>query len=230
MDICIVTYNRLIYLERCVWSLIAASKQVRIFIIDDASTDGTREWLIKMKLRGLIHKHILRDTNQGTAKNFNSVIRASDSDYFMMCNDDMYFHRGWQEATNDIIEDYADAGIVSFYDYTRYRLDGGIPLSDKVWRVVRTGLGASVMYRKLFDATGGFVLPHGRLMGFFATPFCKRAKNTRITRNNHYATIPNYAIHMDILSCPLNEKDTLEEYIKHRVKHKHNKVFQTSKK
>ena len=59
IDICVVTYNRLIYLQKCINSIIASTTfKYRISVIDDSSNDGTQEWLQHMKDRGLIHNVI----------------------------------------------------------------------------------------------------------------------------------------------------------------------------
>ena len=222
IDICIVTYNRLIYLEKCINSIIASTTfKYRISVIDDSSNDGTQEWLQHMKDRGLIHNVIFNKTNQGTANNFNEIIDSTNSKYFVMCNDDMYFHRYWDYAVLDIITTYDDCGIVSFYDYTRYNFDEGVEkLNETTLKVPRTGLGASIINREVFDMSGKFILPDGAKMGYFATPFCNRFSKVNHKRNKHYGTVPNYVIHMDISSCKLNEKDYLTDYVNMRKKEK----------
>jgi glycosyltransferase involved in cell wall biosynthesis len=222
IDICIVTFNRLEYLKKCVTSIIASTSiKFRIFVIDDGSTDGTKEWLQKQKKRGLIFDIILNKKNLGTATNFNLVIDKSDSPFFVMCNDDMYFHRYWDFAIMDIINKFDDCGIVSFYDYTRYGLDEGVStIDDTTIKVPRTGLGAAAINRELFNLSGKFILPEGAKMGFFATPFCSRCYNTNIKRNTHYATVPNYVTNMDVSYCKLNENDNLQEYGLMRKKEK----------
>jgi glycosyltransferase involved in cell wall biosynthesis len=222
IDICVVTYNRLEYLKKCIHSILAAtSMKYRIFVIDDGSTDGTTEWLEKQKNKGLVFDVILNKKNLGTATNFNIVIDKSTSSYFVMCNDDMYFHRHWDFAVMDVINKNNDCGIVSFYDYTRYTLDDGVTKIDETTlQVPRTGLGAAIINRELFNKSGKFILPKGAKMGYFATPFCTRCSNIDFNRNKHYATIPNYVTNMDIPNSKLNERDDLVEYGKMRTKEK----------
>jgi len=222
LDICIVTYNRLEYLKKCVHSILAStSVKYRIFVIDDNSSDGTKEWLAKQKKRNLIHEIIFNKKNLGTAKNFNLIIDASNSPFFIMCNDDMYFHRYWDFAIMDVINKNKNCGIVSFYDYTRYSLDEGVvQIDESTLKVPRTGLGASAIFRNLFETSGKFILPENAKMGFFATPFCNRCSNTKIERNLHYATVPNYVTNMDVSKSKLNEEDNLKEYGLMRKKEK----------
>lgn len=47
VDICVVTYNRLQYLQNCIWSILASTRiKYRLFVISDNSTDGTNKWLL----------------------------------------------------------------------------------------------------------------------------------------------------------------------------------------
>jgi len=221
LDICIVTYNRLEYLKKCIWSIIASTScQYRIFVIDDHSPLDTQEWLISMQERRLIHTIILNDKNLGTATNFNKIIDASDSDWFVMANDDMYFYRYWDCACLDIINHYKDCGLVSFYNYTRYNLDPGVEKLNHVLRVPRTGMGATLVLRDLYEQAGKFNLPKHKIMGFFASKFCQAASKVALGRNRHYATVPHYAAHMDLNDSKLCERKYQKDYIAHRQEHK----------
>jgi len=228
LDICIVTYNRPFYLKKCIWSIIASTKcPYRIFVIDDNSTEKeTKKFLDEMLERELVHKVIYNRTGKGTATNFNAVIDASDSKLFVMANDDMYFYRYWDFAALDIYDTYQDCGMVTFFDYTRYNFDEGVEeMNDYVLKVPRTGLGATLVNRELYKKAGKFRLPRGRRMGFFATKFCVSATRTGYERNGHYATVPNYAAHMDLRHSKLNERDISADsgYIEHRRLHKKTK-------
>ncbi len=227
IDICIVTYNRPYYLKKCIWSIIASTKVPhRIFVIDDNSTDEeTKPFLKEMLERELIHKVIFNKENMGTANNFNVIIDESDSEFFVMANDDMYFHRYWDFAALDIYRGYLDCGIVTFYDYSRYNLDKGVERhGEYVLEVPRTGMGATLVNRELYKRADKFNLPNRRLMGFFATNFCVATSKVRMPRNKHYATIPAYAAHMDFNHSRLNEriKEESDGYSEHRRQHKKN--------
>lgn len=213
LEICIVTYNRLFYLQKCVWSIIAATViPSKIYIIDDNSTDGeTRDWLMMMHKRGLIEAPILNKKRIGTANNFNKVIDSTKGEFIVMLNDDMYFHRYWDVAIMDMINEYPDAGIVSFYNYTRLSIDKeNIILSDYVMKVVRTGLGACILNRSLYEDIGKFRLPENKLMGIFTTRFCLKAMKSGIKRRVVYQTIPHYATNMDLPRTKLQEDKLME--------------------
>ena len=226
IDICVVTFNRLTYLKKCIWSIIAStSVPHRIFVIDDNSTDGTKQWLLEMRDRGLIHAISLNSEGIGTARCFNSIVKATEGEWFVMLNDDMYFYRWWDLIGWDIIQNYKDCGIVSFYDYTRLSKDQGVEqISEDLQRVVRTGLGAIFLNRRLYKSVGGFNLPPNRLMGFFATNFCNKVLSSNLP-NKIYCPIPHYALHMDNPYCKMNERDYLKAYGLHRLKEKHQGKF-----
>jgi len=199
IDICVVTYNRLAYLKNCVWSIIAATKiPYRLFIISDNSNDGTNEWLLEMKSFGKIDEVIINSENLGSAKSFNKVIEATSSEYFVMTCDDMWFHRGWDNACVQILNEFKDCGMVTFFNFPIKEGDTQLKMVNNhtYYRQV-TGLGSTIINRKLFDGIGGFNLPDGLKMGYFAKELCKKALSTNLRRNKHYLTNPFYSEQMD---------------------------------
>jgi len=229
IDIVIVTYNRLVYLERCIFSiLLNTSVKHRIFVIDDCSNDGTQKWLLEARNRKWIYACNLNKKGQGTAKNFNDIIDATEGEWIVMLNDDFYFHRYWDFAGLDIINSFDDCGIVSFYNYTRYSDDQGVEhINDNVMRVVRSGLGSAFLNRELYEKAGKFIMPvKTKLMGFFTTPFCQRSQRVDIQRNKHYVTIPYYSTNMDLpkdhagSKSIICERDNLKKYDDHRFREK----------
>ena len=199
LDICIVTYNRLEYLKLCVWSVLAStSTKYRLFVISDNSTDGTNEWLLEMKELGKIDEVILNSENLGSAESFNRVIRATSSDYFVMTCDDIWFHRGWDTASLEILNKFKNSGIVTFFNFPINNKDSQLKrVSDTAYFRQSTGLGSSIISRALFDKVGGFVLPEGLKMGYFAKGFCKKSALSGLVRSKQYLTNPFYSEQMD---------------------------------
>jgi glycosyltransferase involved in cell wall biosynthesis len=220
LDICVLTYNRLPYLKKCVWSILASTKvKYRLLVLSDNSTDDTNEWLLEMKKRGKIDVVIINEENVGSAKSFNKIISQTRSKYFVMSCDDIYFHRGWDVTAIDIINNYDDCGIVTFFDYARLKIDKNIKkVTSNIFKLEKTGLAATIMNRELFKSAGGFSLPNNKKMGWFATPFCQRANRVKTKRNKHYITVPEYANRMDDENSVLNEDDILQKYILRRKK------------
>lgn len=213
LDICVVTYERLEYLKRCIWSIIMTTKvPFRLFVLSDHSTDDTNEWLKEMKEHGKIHEIIINKENEGAARSFNKIIRASDSEWFVTSCDDMYFYRGWDDMVVNIAKEFEDCGMVSFWDYPA----GGDYIKKKainehVYIRQKTGLACTLMYRPLFDMVGGYKLPEGIKMGYFAKDFCDGAthlwRKGAIKRWKQYITILDYAVQMD------REKEYSQNYL-----------------
>lgn len=214
IDICVVTYNRLEYLRRCVWSIIMSTKvPYRLFVISDASTDGTNEWMEEMRDHSKIFKIIINEENLGTAKTLNRVIRATDSPWYVQACDDMYFHRGWDDAAARMISAFDDCGIASFWDFPIKDFDlEKRRVNDFAYYRQSSGLACSVIDRKLFEEVGGYYMPDEFKMGYFAKKFCKEAGEAGkqgFKRWKQYLSIPEYAVQMD------RTKRYSQEYLYH---------------
>jgi GT2 family glycosyltransferase len=87
--VCIVTYNRLELLKRCILAIENQTiKPSKIFVINNSSTDGTSEWLESMK--NLTH---FTQPNEGGALGFKKAIEISlnyDVDAVWLMDDDGY--------------------------------------------------------------------------------------------------------------------------------------------
>ena len=219
IDIVISTYNRHSYLYKCVWSIIATTKTpYRLIVIDDCSSDETTNFLTGMKDRGLLEYH-RNEKNLGTSKTLNKGISLVNSEWFVMANDDMYFYRGWDTEVLRISK-IKDCGIVTFFDYTRMKFVKKRVIDDKTIEIKSSGLGACLINKELFYKSGCFNLPKGKKMGFFASSFCDKSLKTRLIRNKHYATTPNYAHHMDLNNSKMCERKYMKDYCKMRTSNK----------
>ena len=224
LDIILVTHNRKVYLERCVWSIIASTQvEYNLTVIDDFSKDGTKEFLEDLQSRGLIN-YIRNEKNLGTTKSLNKAINQTKASWFVVIQDDMYLYRGWDKACLDIIDNFEDCGIVSFYDWARLLRDNEPTekINKTTLKAQRSGMACSFILRDLYTTTGGFKLRPGDKMGYFSTPFCRRVRECSHPRNQHYFPIPLYAHHMDDPDSKLCEESSLKEYSKMRsIEKKH---------
>ncbi len=220
IHICVVTFNRLPYLQKCVASIIAGTTYpYRLWVIDDSSRDGTREWLLKQRAEKKIDAVTLNKTNIGTAKCFNKIIAGTKGNWVAFANDDMWFHRYWDWACMDIAIAFDNCGVISFYNYTNNKVMKGIRVG--VNRAVSTGLGATMIYRNTWDRMGGFNL-NDKIMGFFASKYCIGLSKLKDKRKIIYCPVPHYATNMDMPATKLNEiKYSLKiGYLPHRWHHK----------
>jgi len=90
----IPTYNTLELTKKCLDSLIATvdMQDYEVIIIDDCSTDGTREYLSKLPP---VFRPILNSNNQGYGKNCNQAAQIAQGELLCLCNSDLVFLSDW---------------------------------------------------------------------------------------------------------------------------------------
>lgn len=222
MDIYVLTFNRLPYLQKNIWSILASTKgRYQITVLDDGSNDGTRQWLTSMRKRkgAKLIKLIFPKVKLGTAKGFNKLIDSGSGKSFVFCNDDMWFKDGWLETAMRIYKKYDDCGVVSLYNYSAVGKTMLKDLGDEML-LVASGLGACLMDRDLWNDIGGFVLPENQTMGFFASKFCSKCLVSEVKRNKIYMPKNPAVLNMDLVGSVLCERDVLVEYGEYRKEHK----------
>lgn len=217
LKILIVTYNRLPYLKKCIASIHGATAvPFEIMVADDGSTDGTVDWLLSQRKRRKINKLIFNN-RVGTAANFNQGIEAYDSEWVVIANDDMYFHRWWDFASLYVSNAELDAATVTIYDYTNNK--GILERKGEYDCITGSGLSAAFIRCESWATANKFNLPPKRKMGFFAFKFCAQVnKCSKFKR--HLITRPNWVHNMDLVSSKLSERDILKTYIDYRLKEK----------
>ncbi len=96
ISIIILCYNNLEFTRACVDSVIRLSdyENYEIILVDNASTDGTRDFLKTLSGNDKI-KTILNDNNEGFAEGNNIGIRRATGEYIVLLNNDTYITRGW---------------------------------------------------------------------------------------------------------------------------------------
>lgn len=95
ISIIIVSWNVREHLKRCLASIEKArgDLSLEVFIVDNASTDGTQEWLahnplqLPLSLRGRVSV-IQNETNRGFAAANNQAIRQAKGEYILLLNPD----------------------------------------------------------------------------------------------------------------------------------------------
>ncbi len=96
VSIVVLTYNNLKYNKLCIESILekTAYPNYELIIVDNNSTDGTRDFLKELKNNPKI-KVILNNANLGFAKGNNIGIKNSDGDHVILLNNDTVVTRGW---------------------------------------------------------------------------------------------------------------------------------------
>jgi len=107
----IPTYNTLALTQKCLETLRSTVDldNHEVFIIDDVSTDGTREYLQTLPSN---YRIVYNDANQGYGRNCNQAAQAARGDLLCFCNSDLIFLKGWLKPMVDAFEKFEAIGLV----------------------------------------------------------------------------------------------------------------------
>ena len=107
----VVTYNRLNLLQRVVGSLKGQSKRLdKIYIINNGSTDGTKEWLDGQTGLNVIHQ----ENVGGSGGFYRGIMEASkeECDWIWCMDDDVFPRENCLETLLNVAERHEKLGIV----------------------------------------------------------------------------------------------------------------------
>lgn len=114
ISIIIPTFNKWEYTEKCLNSISETCDSVsyEIIVVDNGSTDGTRERLRKLR-EGNSNLIVIKNSeNLGYAKANNIGAQKSSGKYLVFLNNDTVAYPGWIEAGVKRLESSLDVGIV----------------------------------------------------------------------------------------------------------------------
>lgn len=111
LSIALVTYNDRELLEECLESVYKNTSRIdfAIFVVDNASTDGTRE-MIREKFKEV--KLIVNKENLGFIKASNQALRKVRTKYSLLLNSDTLVLEGALERMVQFMEEHPEAGAV----------------------------------------------------------------------------------------------------------------------
>jgi GT2 family glycosyltransferase len=97
VSIIMVTHNNFSFTQSCLDSLFQKTHypNMEVIIVDNASTDGTGDYLSELAHNKPEVGIILNDRNEGFAKATNRGISASSGEYVVLLNNDTVVTRGW---------------------------------------------------------------------------------------------------------------------------------------
>lgn len=158
--IVIPVLNQLAYTQGCVRCLQPdLAVGVKVIVVDNGSTDGTREWLATQPALTVIRN----EENRGCAPAWNQGVQvAAGADWVVVLNNDVLLPAGWLAALLDAAERHG-LDIVcpamrerdQNYDFEAYARD----FTAKLGAVVRRGGAHGVCFavrRAVFERIGGF--------------------------------------------------------------------------
>jgi GT2 family glycosyltransferase len=115
ISIVILSYNRLSDLQSTVGSLISAlPPDIEVIVVDNASTDGSREFLKDIVCKKPQIITILMDSNRGVAAGRNAGFRVSQGKYIVCLDDDAFMSLPDIRKVPYYFSKHTDAGILAF--------------------------------------------------------------------------------------------------------------------
>ncbi|HEY1226537.1 MAG TPA: glycosyltransferase, partial [Ramlibacter sp.] len=114
VSVVVLTYNNLQLTQDCLASLVRESDyaKLEIIVVDNASKDGTPDWLRGWHAENPSAKVILNEDNLGFAAGNNVGLAASTGDYLVILNNDTVVTRGWVRTMLRHLQNDPNAGLV----------------------------------------------------------------------------------------------------------------------
>ena len=113
IDICVLSYNRRKFTQMCLEEIARRTKYPhRVIVVDNASTDGTVEWLQSDEAKPLTSSIIFNQENWGVHGGWNLALEYVRSDLFISTDNDIIPQPGWLTLLVDLMERYPDYGAV----------------------------------------------------------------------------------------------------------------------
>jgi glycosyltransferase involved in cell wall biosynthesis len=168
VSVVLTCFNHLSFLGDALESIQRQTfESFELIIIDDGSTDGTREFLQTVKCDRLI----LNDVNLGTYASLNKAISSSSGEYIAILNDDDFWEETKLSDQVELLEARPDVGLVGcdgfFIDASGKQtlenplgfefpvFETGTQIDGFVYRNLVIPSGA-LFRRSLFEELGGF--------------------------------------------------------------------------
>jgi GT2 family glycosyltransferase len=114
VSIVVLTYNNLEFTRACLHSLVAESnwRNLEIIVVENATSDGTREFLREWSEAGPGRRVILNDANLGFAAGNNVGLAAAAGDYLLLLNNDTYVTPNWVRTMINHLRRNPEIGIL----------------------------------------------------------------------------------------------------------------------
>lgn len=112
ISVCVLSYNRLEFLQQSLESMVAtASEPLEIIIHDDGSEHPIPAWLMGRVMGGLVSHVILNPIghNEGQGTALNRMFNMASGDIIVKADQDLIYQPGWTKAIREILESSQDA-------------------------------------------------------------------------------------------------------------------------
>ncbi len=161
VSLIVLTWNALDYTKKCIHSIqYHTNYPHEIIFVDNASTDGTVEYLRNLVEGYSNYKLIENKENRGFAAGNNQGVAAACSDYVLLLNNDVLVSAGWLESLVESLEKDEKIGMVGpiTNSISGRQMVNSIPYTDDA--------GFQEFAQKLRKACHGRLTPRYRIAGF----------------------------------------------------------------
>lgn len=117
VNVGMVTFNRLAFTRQAIDAVVRCTGYPYVLtVVDNGSTDGTREFLRQCRERGIIRTLVLLPRNVGVAKAANLSWRVEpDAGYYLKLDNDIVLRKpGWLAAMVEVADRIPEAGAVAY--------------------------------------------------------------------------------------------------------------------
>ena len=116
------TWNRADYTIKTFKSLLETVPKAKFIIVDNNSTDGTKELLQQADSK---HTFIIRDKNEGWGVAINEALAYIDyhnlkADYILLSNNDVEYSEDWYSKAITLYEKYPQIGILGLWKHKNH--------------------------------------------------------------------------------------------------------------
>lgn len=199
VSIVVVTWNIRDILERCLSSIDReADVPFELFVIDNYSSDATREWLRTWKPQSKLltrYEVILNDKNLGYSGALNKGLRLAVGDYVLILNPDTRMLAPSLSKMVEVAVRHPDLGVLGFKVLSpNGKVQRSISRLPTFWRQIESRLGfykskfdyeqpaeveqinaaVALVPKKVIDTIG--LWDDGFFLWFEENDFCKRAR------------------------------------------------------
>ncbi len=109
VSVVILNWNGLHFLQKFIPGIIRNSGEAEIVIADNASNDGSINWINSNYPELRI---IQFDVNHGFCKGYNEALKQIDSDYYVLLNSDVEVSKNWLAPLKEALDSQKETAIV----------------------------------------------------------------------------------------------------------------------
>lgn len=210
VSVIITTHNRIELLKRAIESvLIQTYKEYECIVVDDASSDGTEEYMVSLNNPKITYYRILPENSRGGNYARNVGIALAKGEYLAFLDDDDCWFKEKLEKQVAVLEKNLDVGLVYCWyikDYIqenrqekyKQKLMMRGDMSKKIFAEIMTITSCVLVRREIVERVGGF----DEKLGFWQEyDFCIRV--CQITQVDYVKQ------HLVVVRCDKKDKNRL---------------------